>query len=60
MGGDALLLPRELGGDVSALSLEEASDLSLTADVGADSGLLSPGATAAGELSVPILERKSA
>lgn len=67
-GEGSLLLPRELGGEVSALSvpsssLDESSDLSLTADVGAESGLRSPGASPgarAGELSDMAFDRKSA
>lgn len=62
--GEALLLPREVGGEQSSLLddsdvLDEFSDLSLTALVGADSGLASNDDTA-GELRDMALERKSA
>lgn len=57
-GEGGLLLAALEAGDGRS-STEERSDLSLAADVGADSGEISPGARA-GELSDPrALERKS-
>lgn len=56
-GDEGLLLAALEVGDGRS-SVEDVSDLSLTADVGADSGEISPGAKA-GEPSERALERKS-